>query len=276
MKKNKTWLRVLLLIVPYFIVVGIFQFAGILIAGVDLKNIDDTTLEQDTIISFFDVIGTLLLLWLFMKIVDKEPFARLGFYLKNRKKDVLFGIFVGFIIFSCGYLSLVALNEIQYVETIFKSADILLSILIFSFVAFSEEALFRGYILRNFMGSFNRPTALLLSSLLFSLAHAANPHVSWFSLLDLFLAGVLLGVSYTYTKNLWFPITLHFSWNFFQSLFGFNVSGQNFYSLIEFEMIEKNKINGGDFGFEGSILSTIIEILLITGILLYYRKKSRA
>lgn len=275
MIKNNNWIRVLLLIIPYFIIVGIFQFAGILLTGVDFENIDAATIEQDTVISFFDLIGTFLLLWLFMRVVDNEPLVRLGFYLKNRKKDIAFGILIGLIIFSCGYFSLVALNEIQYVETKFNPVDVLLSVLVFSFVALSEEALFRGYILRNFMSSFSKINALLLSSLLFSLAHAANPNVSWFSLLDLFLAGVLLGISYTYTKNLWFPITLHFSWNFFQTLYGFNVSGQDFYSIIEFEMIEKNIINGGDFGFEGSILSTFIQVLLIAGIYLYYRKKNK-
>ena len=60
----------------------------------------------------------------------------------------------------------------------------------------------------------------------------------------LFLAGVLLGVSYVYTKNLWFPVALHFSWNFFEALFGFNVSGQDFYSLIDFNITEKNLLNG--------------------------------
>ena len=41
--------------------------------------------------------------------------------------------------------------------------------------------------------------------------------------------------------------------DFFQVMFGFNVSGMDTYSLIEFEIIENNNINGGDFGFEGHI-----------------------
>ena len=103
--------------------------------------------------------------------------------------------------------------------------------------------------------------------------HGANPNMDWFSFLNLFLAGILLGMSYVYTKNLWFPIALHFSWNFFQSLFGFNVSGQDFYSLIEFNIPEKNKLNGGDFGFEGSVFSIIIQIILIFSIFIYYQRK---
>ena len=102
--------------------------------------------------------------------------------------------------------------------------------------------------------------------------HGFNPNIDLFGFLDLFLAGILLGVSYIFTKNLWFPITLHFSWNFFQSLLGFNVSGQDSYSLIEFKITEKNILNGGDFGFEGSIFSIIAQLIFISIIWYYYNK----
>ncbi len=91
--------------------------------------------------------------------------------------------------------------------------------------------------------------------------------------ISLFLAGILLGLSYIYTKNLWFPIALHLSWNLFQTLFGFNVSGKDTYSLIEFSLNEKNLLNGGAFGFEGSILSVISMIIIIIGIWIYYDRE---
>ncbi len=65
---------------------------------------------------------------------------------------------------------------------------------------------------------------------------------------------------------------MHFSWNLFQTLFGFNVSGQDFYSLIEFKITKKSVLNGGDFGFEGSILSIVAEVLLIIVIFYYYER----
>lgn len=89
----------------------------------------------------------------------------------------------------------------------------------------------------------------------------------------MFLAGVVLGLSYIYTKNLWFPIALHLSWNLFQALLGFKVSGQDTYSIIEFEINEGNLLNGGAFGFEGSYLSIIAQTLTIVGIGIYYNRK---
>ena len=98
--------------------------------------------------------------------------------------------------------------------------------------------------------------------------------MDWFSYTSLFSAGILLGATYIYTKNLWFPIAIHFSWNFFQSIYGFKVSGQNTYSVFNFDITQNNRLNGGDFGFEGSYFSLIAEVLLIIGIFYYYRRKS--
>ncbi len=105
--------------------------------------------------------------------------------------------------------------------------------------------------------------------------HALNPNMSILSCLDLFLAGILLGVSYLFTKNLWFPIALHFSWNFFQgTVFGFNVSGLNGYSIIQQERISNNLLNGGLFGFEGSVLSMILQLIFILIIYRLYKTEN--
>ena len=90
---------------------------------------------------------------------------------------------------------------------------------------------------------------------------------------NIFLAGFFLGASYIFTKNLWFPIALHFSWNFFQSMFGFKVSGLDSYSIIEFTIPENNMLNGGEFGFESSLLSIII-LIIGTFIIWNYFKKN--
>jgi membrane protease YdiL (CAAX protease family) len=172
------------------------------------------------------------------------------------------------------YLLLSQMKEIIYVKTVFKIKEILLSIGLFIIVAINEEVLMRGYVLRNLMYSYNKHIALIFSSILFSLMHGLNPNMEWLSYLNLFLAGILLGSTYIFTKNLWFPIALHFSWNFFQTLFGFNVSGQDFYSLIEFKIAKTNLINGGLFGFEGSIFCIVIQLILITAILIYCNKSA--
>jgi len=273
--KNNGWQRVLKIIIPYIFIIGFFQFIGMLIMEVDFKNYNPatSTSEQHLIIVFFSLLGTFFLLWLFMKYVDKEKFINLGFHIKNRLKEFNYGIVIGALIMIVGYLLLIIMDQIIFKKLIFNPKEIILSILIYSIVAIVEEVLIRGYVLRNLMISFNRYVALIISSLLFSAMHGFNPNIDLMGIIDLFLGGILLGISYVYTKNLWFPIALHFSWNLFQTFFGFNVSGQDTYSIIEISLPEKNLLNGGDFGFEGSILSIIAQIIFILIILNYFNKR---
>ena len=77
--KYMGWLRVLALVIPYMVTVGIFQLIGYFVTGVDLYPLDLTkTAEQHAIISFFSFIGTLLVIWIFTRFWDKEKFIDLG------------------------------------------------------------------------------------------------------------------------------------------------------------------------------------------------------
>lgn len=269
------WQRIVLLIIPYLFIVGIFQVFGALMAGIDITDFEcQKTSYQQLLISVFDLIGTFLVLWIFMKFVDKERFIKLGFEFKGKLKTFVIGVFIGLIIMSFGYLILIYLKEIFFIRINFQFRELLVTIALYTIVAVVEETLFRGYILKNFMNSFNKYIALIISSILFSLMHCINPSINLFSLLDLFLAGIVLGLPYIYTKNLWFSIAMHLSWNLFQTLYGFNVSGLDTYSIIEFEIIDGNLINGGGFGLEGSYLSIIAEILTLVGIEIYYKKQA--
>lgn len=272
--KIKGWQRILLLILPYFFIVGIFQIIGSATVGVDITNLEaEHTSIQDLIINLFGLAGTFLVLWFFIKFIDKEQFIELGFQTKSRLREFIIGIIIGLIIMSFGYFILIYLEEIYFEKINFDFKELIISLSLFTIVAVVEETLLRGYVLKNLMNSFNKYLALIISSILFSLMHGANPNIDLFSLFDLFLAGILLGLSYLYTKNLWFPIALHLSWNLFQTLLGFNVSGQDTYSIIEFQIKESNLVNGGAFGFEGSYLSIIAQIITIIGIGIYYNQK---
>ncbi|MGB5943110.1 MAG: type II CAAX endopeptidase family protein [Leeuwenhoekiella sp.] len=269
--KFKGWQRVLLLIVPYLITVITFQLLGFFVTQMVFDLSKESEL-QTTIIKCFDLLGTTVLLYVFMRFIDEEPFVNLGFHLKNHVKDIAVGLVMGLVVIGAGFLFLLAGEQIEYASMQFEWYETFVSIALFTVVAVVEEMLTRGYLLRNLMYSFNRWVALIISSAVFAFMHAANPNVSTFALIDIFLAGVMLGLPYILTKNLWLPIALHFSWNFFQSQLGFNVSGQDFYSWVETSFTESTVWNGGAFGFEGSILSIVAQVVLMLWILMYYGK----
>ena len=275
--KNRGWLRVLGLIIPYFITVGIFQIVGLKLLHIDFMNGQHPkTTWQHTVSSCFGLMGTFLVLWLFVKFVDKDRFINLGFHVKNRFKEFRDGFLLGALLLLSGFVILYLLNEIQYDKIVFNAKDFFLEIILFTIVAIVEETLFRGYILKNLLLSFNKYIALIVTSLMFAMLHIPNPNMSIFSFTSLFVAGIFLGVSYIFTRNLWFPIALHFSWNLFQTFLGFNVSGQDLYSIIEFKIIDGNYLNGGSFGFEGSILSLLFQLISLILIFIHFKNKKLA
>jgi membrane protease YdiL (CAAX protease family) len=136
-------------------------------------------------------------------------------------------------------------------------------------VAFTEELMFRGYILGNLMQSMNKWLALILSSLVFAVVHVANPDIGFIPVLNIFLAGIFLGLNFLYTKNLWYSIALHFSWNFMQGpILGYDVSGYKLQGFFSQTITGPTYITGGEFGFEGSVVCSAL--LIIATLILYY------
>ncbi|BDD16879.1 protease [Marivirga tractuosa] len=268
------WLRVLGIIIPFCITLLFFQYLIGEIVGIELFKFDATrTIERSLLTVFSFLITTLFTVWLFVRFVDKEHPTSIGLSFKNRTSDLFLGLGLGLLIMGLGFLILLILGEINFQKFHFDPGELFLMLLLFIMVAIAEEVLFRGYVLKNFMLSFPPFLALIISSLLFSLMHGFNPNTSFTGFTNLFLAGVLLGLPYLYRRNLMFPIALHFSWNFFQSLLGFNVSGSSSYSLIEFKIHQETLLNGGAFGFEGSTLAIVAHLIAIIWIWIYYQSK---
>ena len=260
---HRGWLKSFL-VFPLIFVPQILATLLLILLDFDLSSLTTGKIELKTMIvlEYTMFIVMIIMLYFFMKYIDKENFLNIGLDLKGRFTELNFGIFLGFSIMGFAFSFLMIVGQIVYESVVFDLEKILLSIILFAGVSLFEEIIFRGYMLKNLLQSFNPMLSLFISSLIFCVIHGSNPNVNFLGLLNIFLAGYFLGISYVYTKNLWFPLALHFSWNFFQSMFGFNVSGLDSYSIIQFSIPQNTIINGGEFGFESSLLSIFI---LITG-----------
>lgn len=78
-----------------------------------------------------------------------------------------------------------------------------------------EELAFRAVLLRIFARVCDAPIAVLLSSLLFGLAHLT--HGSWLGVLGTMNAGVLMGLLYVITGRLWMSIGAHLGYDFIET-----------------------------------------------------------
>ena len=268
-------LRALFYLITGFMVCGILQlvYDNIINRGVYIEISENKNISQILLSYFIMKIGLVICAILFMVLVNREPLVNFGFTWKNYSSHAIAGFIIGVSIITVGTIILLFSNNIYLSVVEFNNIDILYSTLLCVVVAFIEEISIRGYVLRNLMQGMNKWWALGLSSLVFAMLHLDNTDITIIAFVNIFIAGVLLGVNYLYTKNLWFSIFLHFSWNFFQgTILGYNVSGINTgKSLFTNTAKGSNILSGGNFGFEGSVICTILQIVTIASLIWYYK-----
>ena len=269
-----------LLLIPILVVIFIIIINQLLI--LPLMPIFNDSLEE--IFSFsgtsnlVDEAFCLFLSIFLMTKISKLKIEQLGFTKDNivfsYLKGALFGtlqIFtVFFIIFGLKAI------DVYYVGNI--SILLLIKIfIIFIFQALLEEILFRGYLMPFFSKIIGIKFTITLLSFLFTCIHLFNPNLDVIGLANVFLAGVTFSLIYYYTGNLWLVGAMHTLWNFILGfIVGSQISGIITYNSVFFSIPVENKdlISGGVFGFEASIVTTIVE-LTISLFVIYLIKKEK-
>ena len=270
------WLRATLFFIVSLITSQIFAGIGLLVVliatGFDLSalsNQEEITSAVKGVkfllpLKVIEFLSVMLCVWLFIRFIDRKPLESIGLRIKGYEKDLKMGLALGAGLIAIGFLILFILGYLSVDGFSFPVGTLILYFLLFVVVSFHEEIMMRGYVLNNLMQSMNRYAALSISSVIFMSIHLLNPNVNFLSVVNLFLAGIVLGIYYIHKPNLWLPIGMHLTWNFFQGpIFGFEVSGIETKSIINQSVRGNEIITGGAFGFEGSILATILIITII-------------
>ena len=261
-------LIVFALAAAFFMVVLLVPFA--LSGLVDVNNPERWAI---LVMEVIQLISVLLPAWLIIHYWDEVPFvANMGFGLRGRGKDLLCGFGMAAAIYAVGYIVSLIAGWIRIDGVHFDPSYMILQFLFYIMVAVMEESMMRGFVLGHMLDvGMNKFLALVVSAFLFACLHLGNPGMTHFSLFNLTLAGILLGVAYIYTRNLWFPISLHLFWNFIQGpILGYDVSGTGGKdTLLKLNISDNTLMNGGDFGFEASLPCTIL-MIIATGLIIYY------
>lgn len=232
-----------------------------------LGSADLESVEYSFLSAILSSIMVFLVIWLQHCIIDKRPLSELG--LCNTRlvgKHSSMVVVWTFIVFTIGLLICLLSSNVSIASVHWNLKDLLLSLLMFTFGAFYEEIIIRGYLLiRLCRSGLNVWVSLIITAIIFSAMHLANPNINACSVINLFLFGILDGCIFLYTKSLWVAVVAHCVWNWMQgSIFGFKVSGCEFFQpIITLDMPSYNLVNGGLFGFEGSIICTILLIPFI-------------
>jgi len=140
--------------------------------------------------------------------------------------------------------------------------SLLISALVFIVAAAGEEALFRGYPLQTLTRARLAWLGIMLTSLPFAAVHLSNPNVvRGVTFANTALAGVWLAAAYLRTRSLWFPLGVHWSWNWTMgSVLGLPVSGITQLSPAPLARLQDTGpawLTGGAYGPEGGAVCTI-------------------
>ena len=271
--KNKNVKRSLLLNPVTRIILGLSVCFVVFIVAQNMTSnlLGITNLDKNFRNFFKGIISSILVLYtyrLFYKYIEKRSVLEIS--TKGIVKNLMLGILIG-VVLQCLTVLVIELNGGFKVLSINPVSFIIIPLTVAFSVAIFEEILIRGILFRIIEEKLGSYIALIISAIIFGGLHLMNPNSTFISATCVAIeGGFLLGAAYIYSRSLWFPIAIHFAWNFMQSgIFGAITSGnEKTNSLLTTQITGTKIITGGEFGPEGTI-QAIIFCLIVTLILMY-------
>ncbi len=218
---------------------------------------------------------------LFCKLIQKRKMRTMGFKKSGMWKEYGIGLLVGFAMMAGIVMICVVTGaaKLSFNSDLMSAAGIgMLLLLLVGFLiqGMSEEVLCRGYFLVSLSRkSGNVWLGVIVNAVAFGALHLMNPGLTVLSMVNLILFGLFASVYFVKRGNIWGVAAIHSIWNFAQgNIFGFLVSGQDFGTTVFTSELNENLtiLNGGEFGIEGGILTTII---MIAGIIIMLNTKQK-
>jgi membrane protease YdiL (CAAX protease family) len=210
--------------------------------------------------------------------LERLPWRALGLWFHSGwLRDLGFGSLLGFLSLALATAIATAGGGLSFsisgraaLGAVFQT--LLFTGVLFIIAALAEEALFRGYPLQTLARANFAGLGVLLTSVPFAAVHLQNPNVvAGFTFINTALAGIWFAFAYLKTRSLWFPLGIHWAWNWaLGSFFGLPVSGLS--NLAPQPLMRGADhgpawLTGGSYGIEGGVACTVT--LIISTIFIY-------
>jgi len=240
-----------------------------------------TPLEQTLfLISSFG--GTYILIWLWLRLVEGRPLTSVGL----QKKKAFFKFGRGFGVGTTLFVAVVILGSLPgsyslEINPVFRGGSmvgVVVVLLGWLIQGSAEELLFRGWVLPVVGARYRLWLGIIISSLMFALAHVFNPNIGLTAILNLLLFGLFTALYALWEESLWGVFSIHAVWNWLQgNIFGLEVSGLALpgESLFITQEGGLDVLTGGAFGPEGGLLATFVLGLSI-GLLFWLNRRDRS
>lgn len=201
------------------------------------------------------------------RVLEGLPWRSLGLTLHARwLRDLLLGSAIGILTLALATAIAFMVGGLRFslspMPLRTTATTVLLSAVIFIVAALAEEALFRGYPLQTLTRARLIWLGVFLTSVPFAAIHLDNPNAgSVLAFVNTALGGVWLAVAYLKTRSLWFPLGVHWAWNWaLGALFGLPVSGMTKIApnpILIGTDLGPAWLTGAAYGIEGGVACTI-------------------
>lgn len=208
----------------------------------------------------------LLITVLYCILIEKKGIKFLGY---NKKvTDYFLGCIIAMILLAI-IISLCCMTNAIVWEGISGNSDnIYLICLWIGFIIQSagEETLTRGFLLHTLVKKVSVPMAIFVSSTAFVLPHLftmfeADTKYVVIGIANLYLISIIFSLLVLSRSNIWIACGLHSIWNFIlYGIMGLSLSGSeiNSDSIMKFIANSATILNGGIYGIEASIITTLV------------------
>lgn len=289
---NRTEMMTSLFVVKKILAFWVCYIAGLFIAeGVVIllhfafgKNMlvgDVFDAQTITLIMYYGYIimaGIALLYW---KLIEKKSLSEMG--LTKHFGNYFIGAIIGVILLALSVVAIVLTGNIKY-HGIFENVDIIMILLLFGgFIiqGATEEILCRGIVLHTLKEKTSIGIAIAVSTILFIIPHwsslfAGDVIYGVIGVANLVLISVIFSLLTIDFKSIWAACGLHSFWNaILYSVLGLNLSGKDekVASIFNMQSVGKSIWNGGEYGIEASIITTIILAFAVA--LLWYMNRKK-
>jgi membrane protease YdiL (CAAX protease family) len=204
----------------------------------------------------------------YVRLIEKRAVAE--FSRAGAAREFGFGLLLGALLFcvTIGFLAAIGVYQVTG-----KNSWTLMFATVPGFIlgAVLEEVIARGIIFRILEESLGSWIALAISAAIFGLLHLLNAGATLLKAGAISIeAAILLAAAFMVTRRLWFCIGIHFAWNFTQGgIFSGAVSGGQQKGLLRAKVVGAERITGGAFGVEASVVALVVcaaagMLLLIT------------
>ena len=289
---NKAEMPAALFIIKKFLAFWLCYIAGLFLAeGIAIllhfacgKNMlvgdvfDAQTITLIKYYGYFIMTGVALLYW---RRIEKKPLSEMGW---TRNFGTYFiGVIASIILLALCVAAIILTGGMKY-QGIFENIDISMIVLLiggFIIQGANEEILCRGMVLHTLKEKTSVWIAVAVSTALFIMPHLSSLFDGGFvygviGIANLVLISIIFSLLTLQFKSIWAACGLHSFWNaILYCILGLNLSGngETVTAVFHVQSVGKNILNGGEYGIEASLITTVVLALTAAVFWNHYRKK---